>query len=338
MKIQLAVGSSSQSAVTVGSDRHWPLAACRLFILFSRSLVATACCLLLLPAGVQAQQDPLYSQYMFNPLAYNPAYAGNAEVISLMALSRHQWVGFEGAPTTQTLTAHSPLPNRSLALGGMLINDKAGPVSQTGFFGDFVYRMRTGEASHLAFGIKLGFNLYRADLSTLSTVEVDPANMTNTSEFLPNAGFGVFHHSQRHYLGLSAPKLLTNEINSVEGVVTTAQEARHYFLMGGYVIDLGRDLRFRPSFMARAVEGAPLSLDLNAHFLLRERIWFGALYRVGNAFGVMAQYHVNEQLRIGYAFDMTTNKLGAYNAGTHEVMLGYDLRFSRGRIISPRWF
>jgi type IX secretion system PorP/SprF family membrane protein len=299
---------------------------------------AVVICACLMPAAASAQQDPLYSQYMFNLLAFNPAYAGNHEVISLMALTRHQWVGFEGAPTTQTLTGHSPLPVRNLALGGTVIHDKAGPVTQTGVFVDLAYRMRVSENSQLAFGLKGGFDLYNADVSSLSTVEMDPANAGNISEFLPNFGFGLFWHSERHYLGLSAPKLLTNEINSVDGVTTMASEARHYFLMGGYVFDLGRDLRFRPSFMLRAVEGAPLSLDLNAHFLLRDRIWFGALYRVGNAFGVMAQYQVNEQLRIGYAFDLMTNALGAHNAGTHELMVGYDLRFSRGHAISPRWF
>lgn len=280
----------------------------------------------------------MYSQYMFNMLAFNPAYAGNAEVISLMALHRMQWVGFEGAPTTQTLTAHSPLPNQHLGLGATVIHDQAGPVTQTGFFGDLVYRMQVGAEARLAFGLKGGVNMYKADLTSLSTVEVDPSNASNPAEVLPNAGFGMFLHSSRYYVGLSAPKLLTNEINNTDGVMTTAKESRHYFLMAGYVLDLDRDLKFKPSFMLRAVEGAPLSLDVNAHFLLRERIWFGALYRLGNAFGVMAQYQVNEQLRVGYAFDLTTNALGAYNAGTHELMLGYDLRFSKGRTISPRWF
>lgn len=303
-----------------------------------RHCAVAACCLLALPASLRAQQDPMYSQYMFNLLAFNPAYAGNAEVISLMALTRHQWVGFEGAPTTQTLTGHSPLPGQTLALGATLLNDKAGPVSQTGFYMDFAYRMKVGGHSRLAFGLKAGLDMYRADLSDLSTVEVDPANANNRSEILPNFGFGLFWHSERHYLGLSLPKLMDNELNAVEAVTTTATQVRHYFLMGGYVFDLGRDMRFKPSFMVRAVEGAPLSVDLNANFLLRDRIWFGAMYRVGNAFGVMAQYQVNEQFRIGYAFDLTTTALGAQNAGTHELMLGYDLRFSRGKVLSPRWF
>lgn len=309
---------------------------------FKRSIVrglrSAVCCLSLVPAASFAQQDPMYSQYMFNTLAFNPAYAGSADVISLMALSRHQWVGFEGAPRTQTLSGNSPLPNESIAVGALLVHDKAGPATQTGFFADLAYRMRTGADTRLAFGMQGGVDLYSVDLASLSTVEVDPANAVTLSEALPNFGFGLFWHAPRYYVGLSAPKLLTNEIQAVEQVLTTARQARHYFLIGGYVFDLNRDMKFKPSIMLRAVEGAPLSLDINAHFLLRERIWFGAMMRLGNSFGVMAQYQINDQFKAGYAFDLTTSQLSAYNAGTHELMIGYDLRFSRGRTISPRYF
>jgi type IX secretion system PorP/SprF family membrane protein len=286
-----------------------------------------------------AQQDPLYSQYMFNTLAFNPAYAGSGDVFTVMALSRHQWVGFEGAPATQTILAHSPLRSQNLALGLSVINDKLGPTRQTGVFADFAYRIRTGESSRLAFGLKGGFNSFRADLAGLSTVDPDQANVDIQGKMLPNFGFGLFWQTPLAYVGVSAPKLLENEtVEATNGLLTTGSEERHYFVMGGYVMDLGRDLKFKPSFMARLVAGAPLSLDVNANFLLRERIWFGAMYRLGNSFGLLGQYQVNDQLRIGYAFDLATTKLGAYNAGTHELMLSYDLRFIKGRTISPRYF
>ena len=286
-----------------------------------------------------AQQDPLYSQYMFNTLAFNPAYAGSGDVFTVMALSRHQWVGFEGAPATQTILAHSPLRSQNLALGLSVINDKLGPTRQTGVFADFAYRIRTGESSRLAFGLKGGFNSFRADLAGLSTVDPDQANVDIQGKMLPNFGFGLFWHTPLAYVGVSAPKLLENEtVEATNGLLTTGSEERHYFVMGGYVMDLGRDLKFKPSFMARLVAGAPLSLDVNANFLLRERIWFGAMHRLGNSFGLLGQYQVNDQLRIGYAFDLATTKLGAYNAGTHEIMLSYDLRFIKGRTISPRYF
>lgn len=300
-------------------------------------LVACLVALLALPKGTQAQQDPMYSQYMFNTLAFNPGYAGSADVFTAMALSRHQWLGFKGAPSTQTLAVHSPLPGNKLALGGNLIHDVAGPAKQNSLFLDVAYRLRTGENTRLAFGLSGGFNLFQADLASLNTVEVEPHNANIKGKLLPNFGFGLYWHAPRYYVGVSAPKLLENVIGE-DGLVVTNQEFRHYFLMVGYVMDLGLDMKFKPAITLRAAEGAPLSLDVNANFLLREKIWFGAMYRLGNAFGVMAQYQVNEQLRVGYAFDLTTSKLGAYNAGTHELMIGYDLKYTKGRTISPRYF
>jgi type IX secretion system PorP/SprF family membrane protein len=296
--------------------------------------------LCIVAAKARAQQDPMYNQYMFNTLAFNPAYAGSADVLTVMALSRHQWVGFEGAPATQTLLAHTPLKDPAIGVGLSLIHDKAGPSRQTSVFGDFSYRIRVTDDSQLAFGLKGGFNVHQADLASLTTVEEDPANVNIQGRLLPNFGFGLFWHSDLWYVGLSAPKLLQNdvEVATASMVLTTVQEQRHYFLMAGYVMDLVQDIKFKPSIMLRSVAGAPLSLDLNANFLLRERIWFGAMYRVGNAFGLMGQYQINEQFRAGYAFDLTTTRIGAYNAGTHEIMLSYDLRFIQGRTISPRYF
>jgi type IX secretion system PorP/SprF family membrane protein len=287
----------------------------------------------------RAQQDPLYSQYMFNTLAVNPGYAGSADIFTVMALSRHQWVGFTGAPATQTVLAHTPLPARSMAMGLSLLNDKVGPTRQTGGYVDFAYRIRTGKTSRLAFGLKGGANLYQADLASLSSVDPDQANVSIAGKALPNFGFGLYWHGPRFYAGLSAPKLLENDIDAVQAAgIVTAAERRHYFLVGGYVIDIDRSTRFRPSVMVRMVDGAPLSIDLNANFLFRDRIWLGGMYRVGNSFGLLGQYQVNDQFRIGYAFDLTTTSIGAYNGGTHEVMLNYDLRFFTGRTVSPRYF
>jgi type IX secretion system PorP/SprF family membrane protein len=275
---------------------------------------------------------------MFNTLAVNPAYAGSADVFTVMALSRHQWVGFAGAPSTQTVLGHTPLPNRNMALGLSLLNDRIGPTHQTGAYLDYAYRIRTGADTRLAFGLKGGMNIYQADLATLATVDPDAANASVRGKALPNFGFGLFWHSSRYYAGLSIPKLLQNEVAALAPGLATAVETRHFFLMGGYVFDIDRGLKFKPSFMLRMVKGAPVSIDLNANFLLRERIWLGAMYRLGNSFGVLGQYQVNDQFRVGYAFDLTTTRIRAYNAGTHELMLNYDLRFFTGRTVSPRYF
>lgn len=295
--------------------------------------------LLLVGGAARAQQDPLYSQYMFNTLAVNPGYAGSAGIFTVMALSRHQWVGLPGAPSTQTLLAHTPLKSTGMAVGASILNDRIGPTRQTGFYADFAYRIRTGKESRLAFGLKAGANLYQADLAALATVDPDAANVNVRGQALPNFGFGLFWHAPRWYAGASAPKLLQNEIGAVPGGgIVTAVERRHWFLIGGYVLDIDRSLKFRPSVMARMVQGAPLSVDVNANFLIRERIWLGAMYRVGNSFGLLGQYQVNDQFRVGYAFDLTTTRLGAYNAGTHEIMLNCDLRFLTGKTVSPRYF
>jgi type IX secretion system PorP/SprF family membrane protein len=286
-----------------------------------------------------AQQDPMFSQYMFNTLAFNPAYAGSADVFTTMLLSRHQWVGFEGAPSTQTLSLHSPLPLNGLAMGGNVVHDRTGPASQTGAFLDLAYRIRTGSTSRLSFGLQGGMNLYQADIASLTSVDPDPASVSISGRMLPNFGFGLYWHGPRHYIGVSAPKLLENDLmDATSGTVTVSTESRHYFLIAGMVFDMGRDLKFKPSVMARSVEGAPLSIDINANFLLRERIWFGAMLRPGAGFGVMTQLQVTDQFRAGYAFDAATTGIGRYNAGTHELMIGYDLRFSKGRTVSPRYF
>lgn len=294
---------------------------------------------LLISGTARAQQDPLYSQYMFNTLAVNPAYAGSADVFTALLLSRHQWVGLEGAPSTQTLVAHTPLPSQNMALGLSLLADKIGPTRQTGVYADYAYRIRTGAETRLSFGLKGGVNLYQADLANLATVDPDAANVNIKSQALPNFGFGLFWHAPRYYAGVSLPKLLENELDAAsEGGMVTAVERRHIFFIAGYVQDLNRSLRFKPSIMLRQVSGAPLSLDVNANFLLRDRIWLGGMYRVGNSIGLLAQYQVNDQFRVGYAFDLTTNRLGAYNGGTHELMLNYDFRFFTGRTVSPRFF
>ncbi len=295
--------------------------------------------LLIISGQARAQQDPLYSQYMFNTLAVNPAYAGSADVFTALLLSRHQWVGFAGAPSTQSLVAHTPLPAQNMALGFSLLADKIGPTRQTGFYADYAYRIRTGEDTRLSFGLKGGVNLYQADLASLATVDPDAANVNFRGKALPNFGFGMFWHAPRYYAGISLPKLLENELDASTGSgIVTAAERRHLFLIAGYVIDLNRALRFKPSIMVRRVSGAPLSVDLNANFLLRDRIWLGGMYRFGNSIGLLAQYQVSDQFRVGYAFDLTTNRLGGYNGGTHEVMLNYDFRFFTGRTVSPRFF
>ncbi|MCC6840712.1 MAG: type IX secretion system membrane protein PorP/SprF [Flavobacteriales bacterium] len=296
----------------------------------------------LMPGRALAQQDPQFTQYMFNLLALNPAYAGSADRVSLKALSRHQWVGFEGAPTTQTLTVHSPLLLQSLGLGGTIMRDQHGPVTQYGLIMDVAYRMFLGNDQKLAFGIKGGLNLFQGDFAALHPLEAnDPVFQQSVSTKTdPQFGFGVMWYSDRFYLGASSPKVLRTDFFDTDSLrlVSEPGQRAHYFLTGGYVFHLGTYTKFKPTFMVKAVEGAPMSFDLSTNFLLYEKLWLGAMYRHTDAVGALVQYNITNSFSAGYAYDYPLSPLRNYNGGSHEIMIGLDLGTTPKGIRSPRYF
>jgi type IX secretion system PorP/SprF family membrane protein len=280
---------------------------------------------------------------MFNTLAINPAYAGTRDMLSLMALSRHQWVGFEGAPSTQTFTAHSPIPNKNIGLGLSVVYDQLGPTRQTGTYIDYSFQVHLSESSLLSFGLKGGFNNYQLDMAELRrlTPYDDPAySDPNINQFLPNFGFGLYLYSPKYYVGFSAPKLLENKFTSAGEVQTTqaGKEIRHYFLMSGAIFQLSPEVKFKPSFLARMTTSSPLSLDVNANFLFLDKLWAGVMYRFSDTFGGIIQYQFTNQFRIGYAYDMNANELQNYNSGTHEIMINYEFNFKKDKVQNPRYF
>ncbi|MCU4164288.1 PorP/SprF family type IX secretion system membrane protein [Carboxylicivirga caseinilyticus] len=289
----------------------------------------------------KAQQDPLYTQYMFNTLAFNPAYAGSRGTTSIMALSRHQWVGFEGAPTTQTITGHMPLGN--IGLGMSIIHDKLSPANQTGVYFDYAYRIRTSENSHLSFGLKGGFNHFQLDVAQLLLASPNDPALTNiglTSKYLPNFGFGLYWYSDKYFFGVSIPKLMENKLvnGDIEILGQAGAEVRHYFASAGFVFSLGEEVKVKPTILSRFTQAAPLSLDANLNFLFKEKLWVGAMYRMSDSFGGILQYQFTPQFRIGYAYDMTNNEFRNYNNGTHEIMISYELNFTKGKVQNPRYF
>lgn len=296
---------------------------------------------MLLGTALLAQQDPQFTQYMFNLLALNPAYAGSSDRLSMKALTRHQWVGFEGAPTTQTLTAHGPVFNESFALGGTVMRDAHGPVTQYGFMVDAAYRMFLGNST-LAFGLKGGLNLFQGKFAELNPQtagdQVFQANVNTKLD--PQFGFGVMWYSERHYLGLSTPKLLRTEFFQTDSLafVSLPGQRPHYFLTGGYVFDLGLYHKFKPTLLVKAVQGAPVSFDLSANFLFFEKFWLGAMYRHTDAVGALAQYHITNDLTVGYAYDFPLSRLRNYSGGSHEIMVGLDLGKPPKGVRSPRYF
>lgn len=290
----------------------------------------------------RAQQDPQFTQYMFNLLALNPAYAGSAERVSIKALSRHQWVGFEGAPTTQTLTVHSPFLVESLGLGGTVMRDQHGPVTQYGLMVDLAYRMFLGRGQKLAFGIKGGMNLFQGDFASLHPLEAnDQVFQQNVSQKMdPQFGFGVMWYSDRFYLGASSPKILRTDFFDTDSLqlVSDPGQRAHYFLTGGYVFDLSPYTKFKPTFLVKAVEGAPVSFDLSANFLLYEKLWLGAMYRHTDAVGALVQYYLTNDLTVGYAYDYPLSPLRDHSGGSHEFMLGFEFGNKLKGIRSPRYF
>ena len=286
----------------------------------------------------KAQQDPMYTQYMNQLLSVSPAYAGAKGVTSATIIAREQWVGLDGHPSTQTIFAHSPI-NDEMVVGGSIVNDEVSIVQNTGIYGDYSYTITYPGERYLALGLKAGVSFYRANLTALqdglsSSEQIDPAFMNDIARsFMPNAGVGVYFSSPDFYMGFSVPKLISNKITDIDVETgSVSREQLHAFFMGGYVFDVNRILKFKPYFMVRATPNAPLSIDLTAQVVFIEKLWAGVTYRLGNSFGAMIQVQVNDQLKVGYAYDLTTTELGEYNSGTHEIMLSFDFSFGRGRV------
>lgn len=288
-----------------------------------------------------AQQDPMYTQYMENMITINPAYAGSKDLLSMMVVSRNQWVTMANAPITRTLSINSPVTNTNMGLGLSFLSDQIWPIKQTGVYLDYSYTLHFSNQRNLALGLKAGVNFYEAGISDLLTIDPNDEVFASdiTRSFLPNVGVGAFFHSERYYLGLSVPKLIKNTINKNGFTVEHLnREEIHIFFMAGYVFDVNRIVKFKPSVLTRFVLNAPLSIDLNSTFLFYDRLWIGAMYRLGDSFGGLFQLQVTNQVKIGYSYDLSTSRLGAYNKGTHEIMVSYDFNFGRGRVRSPRYF
>ncbi|MBX7050765.1 MAG: type IX secretion system membrane protein PorP/SprF [Flavobacteriales bacterium] len=289
---------------------------------------------------ISAQQDPMYTMYMFNTLSVNPAYAGSADRLTAVALHRSQWVNFKGAPTTQTFTVHAPLKKENISIGGSIVNDAHGPVKQTGFYLDASYRIFMG-SRRLAFGLKAGTNLFSANLIDLNPYDEND-NTFNTniqSKMLPNFGFGAMYYSRRFYVGASIPKLLQNKL--IDGEIpdfVNNKEKQHAFLIAGAVFDLSYYTKFKPTVLIKAVNGAPLGAEVTAQFLFYEKLWAGVMYRWQDAAGVLLQYEINNRFKIGYAYDYTLSDIRKYSDGSHEVMLGFDLIKGFPGDVSPRYF
>jgi type IX secretion system PorP/SprF family membrane protein len=287
-----------------------------------------------------SQQDAQYTQYMYNTSNINPAYAGSRGVLSILAMHRTQWVGLDGAPTTNTFTAHMPV-SKKVGLGLSFTNDELGPSEENTISGDFSYSIPTSDNYKLAFGLKATANFFNVDFTKLNAFNpTDPINDKRDNidnRFFPNVGAGVYWYSNKLYLGLSVPYLLETKYydNDIQFV---ASERSHIHAIAGYVFNLNSDLKFKPSVLLKAVNGAPLQADLSANFLFNEKFTLGAAYRWSAAWSALAGFQISDAWLIGYAYDRDTTRLGNFNSGSHEIFLRYELVKKYNKVVSPRFF
>jgi len=294
---------------------------------------------------LHAQQDPHYTQYMYNMNVINPAYAGSKENLSFGLLYRKQWVDIEDSPTTMTFSGHSPV-GKNVGLGLSVVNDKIGPVEETNFYGDFSYTLNLGGEHRLALGIKAGLTLHDVGLySDIGQNNVpdpdDPAFSENSNNTYFNIGAGFFYYTQNYYVALSVPNMLKSkhlDINDDGQERQFGSETQHYFLTAGYVFQLNENIKFKPSFLLKSSFEVSPSIDGSANFLFYERFEIGATYRLDDSFGAMVNYAITPNLRIGYAYDHIISDLNVTTPSSHEIILLFDLNFPKKVSRSPRYF
>lgn len=297
--------------------------------------------LLILSASldVMAQQDPHYTQYMYNMNVINPAYAGSKESFSLGSLYRKQWVNMEGAPTTFTLSGHAPA-GKNVGLGLSFISDKVGPVTEQNVYGDFSYTLKLNDIHKLALGLKAGASFHKVGLRDIQSTLPDPSEGIfgeDINDVSLNLGLGAFYYTDHYYLALSVPNMIKSAHLDYNGRAY-GSDVSHYFLTAGYVFDLNSQLKFKPSVMLKSAFNVSPSLDVSANFLYIEKIELGATYRLEDSFGAMVNFAITPELRIGYAYDHIISDLKVTTPSSHEFILLYDLFTPKKVSRSPRFF
>ena len=295
--------------------------------------------IILLGLSASAQQEPQYTQYMYNPSVINPGYAGSLGYGSLFSLYRTQWIGLEGAPKTINLSYHQPLENTNLGLGGNIVHDEIGPSTTTNLAVDVSYTIHFENESRLAFGMKVGGQLLNIDYTKLNHYNPSDVSFRNniTNQFSPNIGAGLFYYNENSYLGLSVPMMLQTKMYD-EFAYSDANRRQHFYLMGGKVYDLTYNVKFKPAFVAKMVAGAPLQVDLTGNFLINEKFTVGLAYRWSAALSGLVGFKVSDRLAIGYGYDRETTRLSNFNSGSHELFLQFDLFKINQHIETPRFF
>ena len=292
----------------------------------------------LIATQMYGQQDPQYTQYMYNMNVINPAYAGSRENLSFGLLYRTQWTGIDGAPQTGTFFGHLPVSEK-VGLGLSVISDQIGPVKETNAYADFSYTLKLGGDHRLAFGIKAGATFHDIGISAQNIDLVDPTDplFRDINSTTPNVGAGVFYYTNNYYLSLSAPNILNSVHLDADGF-KLGSEKTHYFLTGGYVFQLSANTKLKPSFLVKSSFDAPTSFDVNLNALFFEKFEIGGSYRLDDSFSGLVNFAVTPTVRIGYAYDSVTSDIKRFAPASHEFMLLFDLNFPKNVSRSPRYF
>ena len=288
-----------------------------------------------------AQQDSQYTQYMYNTVAVNPAYAGSRGLTSIFLLHRSQWVGLDGAPVTHSFAVNKPISNTNLGYGLSLVNDQIGVSDNNTFSADVSYFIPLTNKSKLSFGLKFSANWLSVDYNRLTIRHPDDIELADQNnidnQFSPNVGAGIYWHSDRNYIGISVPHFLETKRYD-DNISSTAKDKMHFYLIAGRIFDLSTNWQFKPALLAKSVQGAPLQMDFSANFLFSEKFTFGAAYRLNAAVSALVGFQVSDSWQIGYAYDAETTRLVNYNSGSHEIFLRFELFSKVNKIVSPRFF
>ena len=294
---------------------------------------------LLISMKVNAQQDPGYTQYMYNPMSVNAAYTGSTGMLDAVLIHRSQWVGIDGAPSTQSFTVHTPLTNDKIGLGFSAVNDNLGPSNELYLDANFSYTLSLSYSTKLALGVKAGARMLNVDWQKGRFYDGTDVLLSSNidNKFTPSIGAGAYLYGEKWYVGASVPSFIRGDYyDDVQESVNL--ERLHYYLMAGYVFDISDNLKFKPAMLARAVSGAPISVDVSANFLIQEKFTIGAGYRWDDSVSVLAGFQLNSNFFIGYSYDYTTTNLNKYNDGSHEIVLRFQLSPKSNQIKSPRFF
>lgn len=297
---------------------------------------------LLFTSSVSAQTEPMYSQYMYNMLGVNPAYAGNREATSVNFFQRRQWVGMAGAPQTTSVSVDGSSNDHKLGWGVQMYDDRLGVEKADGANMILSTHIQVSEKGTLSGGLSVGLMNYRIDLMNVQGrfTPSDPAFYANFNKWVPAVGLGIYYHTEKFYAGLSVPNVLKSRLSAFDVINSGIQKVNsmHLFLTSGYVFNISDEVKIKPSTMIKVVGGAPIEADINTNVWLKDLVGLGFSYRTGDAMVAMAEAQINENLRVGYAYDMTLSPLKYYNNGSHEMMFRYELGSNKSKVKSTRYF